>query len=289
MDGRPAAVTFAGLVPGLAGLYQINFVVPQGVGGDVTTTVVVGGATSNPVKINVRGSFTLGANYSGTISYPTGAQYQLLVTSFTSLSPTTFASAYSVLSGSTALDKGTFQIQSTSTIFTASGRSVTGQPFVGIMDTLDAGQSFFGYLYDTDSLDKVKDFSNWSSEFTIALSAPPLPVLPPVLSGLSGVCASVEGALIFSGNTFLGRVTSNTFAADSIGNPYGIYGSQFSQTSIFNEYGSYGSQFSATSAFNEFAANPPIVSKSSSAAYLTTNKFKTPGIDPRGLLACIGR
>ena len=31
VDGVPAAVTFKGLTPGLAGLYQVNFVVPDGV------------------------------------------------------------------------------------------------------------------------------------------------------------------------------------------------------------------------------------------------------------------
>ncbi|MDQ2949743.1 MAG: hypothetical protein M3Y27_28025 [Acidobacteriota bacterium] len=41
MDGRPAQVSFSGLAPGFAGVYQVNFIVPRGVGGDVTTTVRV--------------------------------------------------------------------------------------------------------------------------------------------------------------------------------------------------------------------------------------------------------
>ena len=68
MDGRPAQVTFSGLAPGFVGLYQINFVVPQGVGGDVVTAIRSGNATSNELTINVAGTYTLGENYSGLLA-----------------------------------------------------------------------------------------------------------------------------------------------------------------------------------------------------------------------------
>ena len=289
MDGRPAQVVFSGLAPGFIGLYQINFVVPQGVGGDVSTTLTAGGASSNPVTINVRGAYSLSSNYSGILEYRTGQKYQMEWNSFSSLSPTTFGGNYRVLNGNTVVDSGSFQIQNTSPVFVGTGHSNTfGQDFVAGADTLDAGSSFFGILYDAPSLDKVKDFDAWYASFTVTRSTPVPPPAPPV-SGFSSTCSSLEGTLIFSGTTFLGRVTSNQFAADSIGNQFGTYGSPFSALSIFNTFGAYGSQFSPTSAFNDFASNPPIITNGLAAAYLTTNQFKTPRIDTRALLPCVGR
>jgi uncharacterized protein (TIGR03437 family) len=49
-------VFFAGLTPGLAGLYQINFYVPSGTpaGDQVPVTVAAGGQTSAPLNLSVR-------------------------------------------------------------------------------------------------------------------------------------------------------------------------------------------------------------------------------------------
>jgi uncharacterized protein (TIGR03437 family) len=56
IDGREAAVQFAGLTPGLAGLYQVNAVVPAGVapGNAVPVVLTVNGQSSPPVTIAVR-------------------------------------------------------------------------------------------------------------------------------------------------------------------------------------------------------------------------------------------
>ncbi len=67
--------------------------------------------------------------------------------------------------------------------------------------------TFFGYLYNTDSLDKVTDSNNWYATFTLNLNTPAPPAPTPPLSGLSATCNAIGGALIFSGSTFLGRVT----------------------------------------------------------------------------------
>jgi uncharacterized protein (TIGR03437 family) len=56
IGGKPAAVNFSGLTPGLAGLYQINAVVPADIapGDAVPVTVSVAGQTSPVVTIAVR-------------------------------------------------------------------------------------------------------------------------------------------------------------------------------------------------------------------------------------------
>lgn len=191
------------------------------------------------------------------------------------------------------LDAGTFEIDTTPTILIASGQStVVGGSFVGILDSLDAGQSFAGYLYDASSLSQVQDPNSWYAVFSIAVAPPTRPTPPPPsLPGVSASCGVLEGASIFAQDgTFLGIITSNTFDASSIGNPFGPYGSQFSPTSIFNPFGNYGSQFSPSSAFNQFANSPPVIYvRGVAVAYLTTNPFKTPGINPTALYPCIGR
>ena len=56
IGGQPATVLFAGLTPGLAGLYQINVVVPESApaGDTVPLVVTVGGLASEPVSIALR-------------------------------------------------------------------------------------------------------------------------------------------------------------------------------------------------------------------------------------------
>jgi uncharacterized protein (TIGR03437 family) len=56
IGGQPATVSFAGLAPGLAGVYQVNALVPAGVtpGDEVPVVITQGGAQSNTVTIAVR-------------------------------------------------------------------------------------------------------------------------------------------------------------------------------------------------------------------------------------------
>jgi uncharacterized protein (TIGR03437 family) len=55
IGGQQAAVGFAGLVPGLPGLYQLNVTVPSGIGtGAQNITVAIGGATSPNLTIPVQ-------------------------------------------------------------------------------------------------------------------------------------------------------------------------------------------------------------------------------------------
>ncbi len=87
----------------------------------------------------------------------------------------------------------------------------------------------------------------------------------------------------------LGVITQNEFAANSILNEFGKYGSEFSATSIFNQFGKYGSEFSQLSPFNEFTSTPPkiITPSGQVVGYLTKNKFKTPAIDPHALIGLL--
>jgi uncharacterized protein (TIGR03437 family) len=56
IGGQPATVTFSGLAPGFAGLYQVNATVPASApaGNAVPLTVSIGGATSNTVTLAVQ-------------------------------------------------------------------------------------------------------------------------------------------------------------------------------------------------------------------------------------------
>jgi len=56
IGGQDSAVSFSGLTPGYAGLYQINAVVPAGIaaGNSVPVIVEVDGQTSPPVTMAVR-------------------------------------------------------------------------------------------------------------------------------------------------------------------------------------------------------------------------------------------
>jgi uncharacterized protein (TIGR03437 family) len=53
VGGIPAEVQFSGLVPGQIGLYQVNFVVPQGASGTVFVTLEMNGIASNAVSTSV--------------------------------------------------------------------------------------------------------------------------------------------------------------------------------------------------------------------------------------------
>lgn len=54
IGGRPADVSFAGLAPGFAGLYQIHATVPAEVSGNVEVAVKVAGESSSPLRLFVK-------------------------------------------------------------------------------------------------------------------------------------------------------------------------------------------------------------------------------------------
>lgn len=57
---------------------------------------------------------------------------------------------------------------------------------------------------------------------------------------------------------YLGSLSNNPYAGNSISNPYGQYGSKWGNT-VNNPYGQYGSPYSGRSANNPYASSPPDV------------------------------
>ena len=83
--------------------------------------------------------------------------------------------------------------------------------------------------------------------------------------------------IVANDGQFLGMITPNEFAPDSILNEFGDYGSEFSSTSIFNEFGDYGGEFSKLSPFNEFTPTPPqVISEAGDKPKATPSAFPIP-------------
>src|SRR5919199_347927 len=80
---------------------------------------------------------------------------------------------------------------------------------------------------------------------------------------------------------FLGEVSNNRVAENSVCNQVGDYGSNVSQMSIRNRVGDYGSRISDLSAYNPYAQNPPtIIENGQAVAFLTKNHRLKDGLDP---------
>ena len=58
---------------------------------------------------------------------------------------------------------------------------------------------------------------------------------------------------------YLGDLSADQYAPNSISNPYGRYGSPYQSDSVNNPYGRYGSAYSNESANNPYATRPPVV------------------------------
>lgn len=117
---------------------------------------------------------------------------------------------------------------------------------------------------------------------------PPPPTPPPAPTPTPSVGFHVWGGN--SGTQYLGFfscVFCTEFAADSINNRFGAYGSQFSPTSIRNQFSQYGSPFNSNSACNQFATNPPKVFNANRSIYygeLTLNQFRAQAIRTTAIL-----
>jgi hypothetical protein len=94
--------------------------------------------------------------------------------------------------------------------------------------------------------------------------------------------------LIGDDGRFLGKITTNPYDTDSIGNEYGEYGNKFNINSIFNEFGTYGGKYSALSPFNRYTNTPPkIVLGTKVIGFLSVNSSISNRLDPFVLIAWI--
>lgn len=85
---------------------------------------------------------------------------------------------------------------------------------------------------------------------------------------------TTDGGRIYAQDgTYLGRLNSNPYDAESVANPYGRYGSPYSATSINNPYSAYGSPYSSQSATNPYATTPPVVRYTQ-----PTNRYYIPSV-----------
>lgn len=194
--------------------------------------------------------------------------------------------------------------ESATRLFQAVDRRPEGYDWRTVICTFSVGGSFgFVRIAGESSVTSVRQTIELTDHVTGRLAgytaergaAFQLAALPPVaarapLPAPSTVSTAVTGTRVVANDgQYLGQITSNQFASDSICNQFGNYGSQFSSTSVRNQFSNYGSQFAPNSAYNEFTATPPqIISDGRRVGYLTKNQFMAGAIDPDVLFASLG-
>lgn len=113
----------------------------------------------------------------------------------------------------------------------------------------------------------------------------PLTALPP-LAALQQVSALADAVLLAADGAFLGRISRERDAADSLGNPNGAFGSPHAERSIFNEAGRYGAPDAEDSPYHRTSATPPrIVRDGVALALLSVNPTLAERVDPNALVA----
>lgn len=98
-----------------------------------------------------------------------------------------------------------------------------------------------------------------------------------------------QAVLIAHDGTYLGKVSSTTWDADSICTSWGEYGSTWGAHSIRTTWGQYGSRWSTESAYNDWTTTPPlIVHERQVVGYVTKNTTSRGAVDPDVLFAIYG-
>jgi len=99
-------------------------------------------------------------------------------------------------------------------------------------------------------------------------------------AGAAGASApqSLAKLMIFGGlghKTYLGCLSCNEYASDSVFNSYGSNGSPYSSQSIWNHYSEFGSPYSTYGACNPYASDPPVIVDQNGTYYgrLTVNQY----------------
>lgn len=71
---------------------------------------------------------------------------------------------------------------------------------------------------------------------------------------------TTQGGRIYAQDgTYLGQLNANQYDLQSVANPYGRYGSEYSPTSVNNPLSPYGSRYSVQSPTNPYTFTPPVV------------------------------
>lgn len=101
----------------------------------------------------------------------------------------------------------------------------------------------------------------------------------------SGVSGGGVKLMLFGGEgrkTYLGCLNCSRYEHDSIFNPYGEHGSEYSGVSIFNSYSDHGSAYSDYGVCNPYAQNAPVVVDGNGNFYgrLTLNPYADPVEQP---------
>ena len=111
-------------------------------------------------------------------------------------------------------------------------------------------------------------------------------VVSPATAQLLDFCPLIDARIVADDGQFLGRITTDTVANDSLVNPFGPHGSQVSSVSIFNQLGTYGNARNTISPFHPTSFQPPRIRRNGQTlARLTINTSFNDRVDPNGLVA----
>ena len=113
--------------------------------------------------------------------------------------------------------------------------------------------------------------------YTSKVEEPSASIPPQSIAQASNETPHIRG----QDGAFLGVVSNNRVAENSVCNRVGDYGSRVSQMSIRYRVGDYGSRISDFSAYNPNAQRPPaIIENGQVVAFLTKNRRLEGGLDP---------
>lgn len=123
--------------------------------------------------------------------------------------------------------------------------------------------------FSDPGIQEVTEFCADSLPVAIRASSPQSPT-----QNSNAYLAGQDGA-------FLGVVSSDQYATESICNQYGQFGSTYAAKSVWNKYGQYGGAYSLNGAYNPMGQKPPLVVQNGQPiGILTKNPNIKGGTDP---------
>lgn len=93
--------------------------------------------------------------------------------------------------------------------------------------------------------------------------------------------SNADTYLVGQDGAYLGVVSSDQYAPESICNQYGQFGGSYAAKSVWNKYGQYGGDYALNGAYNPMAQKPPLVMQNGQMiGILTKNPNIEGGTDP---------